>query len=188
MQFTFLRFVYLSALVVSAALGPVNLACAAEADAPQFTAAGELIRPEGYREWIFAGASLGMSYDEESEAPKHPQFHNVYIQPAAYQQYKSSGRFPPGTILILELMTATSQASINRQGHFEDRLVGIEAAVKDPSRFPEGWAYFSFRVPGGPPAKTAKAFPKQRCWSCHDEHAATDNVFTQFYPLLRRRQ
>ena len=33
--------------------------------------------------------------------------------------------------------------------------------------------------------KAAKAFPKEACWNCHNEHAKTDNVFVQFYPTLR---
>ena len=84
---------------------------------------------------------------------------------------------------MMEVYSAGSRASINRQGRFSDGFLRVEAAVKDSGRFPEGWAYFDF---GGPmPREQAKAFPKERCWSCHNEHAATDNVFTQFYPLLR---
>ena len=55
-------------------------------------------------------------------------------------------------------------------------------ALKDSARFDGGWAYFDFS--GG--KTTAKPFAKQQCSSCHAEHAADDNVFTQFYPVLRR--
>jgi hypothetical protein len=163
-----------------AALAP---APAEAPDEPRFTAGNELIRPEGYREWIFVGASLGMSYEEK---PKEARFHNIYLHPAAYREYKKTGRFPERTILVGETLTAASQASINRQGQFEDRFVGLEAAVKDSTRFPESWAYFSFTRRGQPLAATTKAFPKKDCWNCHREHAATDNVFTQFYPVLRK--
>ena len=27
--------------------------------------------------------------------------------------------------------------------------------------------------------------PKDSCWTCHNEHAAVDNAFLQFYPALR---
>lgn len=156
---------------------------------PRFTPQNELIRPEGFREWIFVGASLGMSYTEEAARPANQLFHNVYLHPRAYQEYRKSGRFPERTILAMEVLTPGSQTSINRQGQFEDRFVGVEAAVKDSSRFPEGWAYFDFTGRGQAPppgTPTAKAFPKQACWACHSQHAQTDNVFTQFYPLLRR--
>ena len=152
---------------------------------PQFNAQNELIRPEGYREWIFAGASLAMGYNEGAKPPENPKFHNIYIQPFAYRQYKKSGKFPEGTILMMEVLSAGSHASINRQGHFEDKVSGVEAAVKDSKHIPEGWGYFSFDGGDGKIAPTAKAFPKERCWSCHNEHGASDNVFTQFYPVLR---
>ncbi|HYM11467.1 MAG TPA: cytochrome P460 family protein [Bryobacterales bacterium] len=184
-----LRWVYtrpLAALLVLCLLAwaGVRPAPAGAGDEPRFTPQKELVRPEGHREWIFIGATLGMSYSED--APTHePTFHNLYLKPAAYQEYKRTGRFPEKTIIVMETLSAGSQASINRQGHFEDRPVGLEAAVKDSSRFPEGWAYFNF-TQGDGLAATARAFPKQLCWDCHHQHGATDNVFTQFYPVLRR--
>ncbi len=54
-------------------------------------------------------------------------------------------------------------------------------AVKDSERFEETWGYVSFGD-----GETAAPFPKEQCYDCHAEHAATDNVFTQFYPILRR--
>ena len=163
----------------------ITLLLTAADRAPRFNQDNELVRPVGYREWIFIGASLGMSYDENAEKKRDPKFHNLYINPAAYREYKETGRFPEKTILVMEVLSAGSHSSINRQGHFEDRFQGIEAAVKDSSRFAESWAYFNFIREDGTAADTAKAFPKERCWSCHSEHAATDNVFTQFYPVLR---
>jgi hypothetical protein len=151
---------------------------------PRFNEQKELLRPEGYREWIFVGATLGVSYSEKPQA--NPRFHNLYINPRAYREFKQTGRFPEGTMIVMENFTARQQSGINRQGHFEDEFAGVEAAVKDSSRFPESWAYFNFTRRGQPPAATAKAFPKQDCWSCHNEHGETDNVFTQFYPMLRR--
>ena len=181
---TRIRLRTLSGLLVIGLCLPSLIAAQSNAE-PRFTAKNELIRPEGYREWVFVGASLGMSYDEETGKPKHPKFHNVYIHPDAYQHFKKTGGFPERTILAMEVFTAGSQASINRQGSFEDRSVGLEAAVKDSSRFEESWAYFSFTESEGKFAATAAAFPKDRCWSCHNEHAANGNVFTQFYPVLR---
>ena len=155
---------------------------------PRFNSDKELLRPRDYRQWVFIGATLGMSYDENEEKRKQPKFHNLYINPAAYREYEQSGRFPEKTVIVMELLTAKSQSSINRQGHFEDEFLGVEVALKDSSRFPESWAYFSFIAEDGSQKETAGAFAKERCWSCHHEHAATDNVFTQFYPVLRRDQ
>jgi hypothetical protein len=34
------------------------------------------------------------------------------------------------------------------------------------------------------PRWAAVAFPKDRCFDCHDKNAAVDNTFVQFYPTL----
>ena len=163
------------------------LAPAAGPDEPRFTDSKELVRPQGYREWVFVGSSLGMSYSE-NQTKREERFHNIYLKPAAYHQYQKTGEFPEGTVLVMEVATAASQSSINRQGQFQDNFVGIEAAVKDSSRFSGKWAYFSFIGDDGKPKPTAKAFPQDACWSCHNEHAASDNVFSQFYPVLRHKE
>jgi hypothetical protein len=57
-------------------------------------------------------------------------------------------------------------------------------SVKDRAKTPEGWGYYSFD--GGPTATpgTARPFPRAACFDCHEEHAETDRVFTQYYPGL----
>lgn len=164
----------------------VPLAVFAQEHGPSYTGDNELIRPEGYHEWVFIGATLGMSYEPNEARRKDPKFHNLYINPASYHEYKKTGRFPERTIFVMEVLTAGSHSSINKQGNFQDKVLGIEVALKDSSRFKESWAYFNFIRDDGSAADSVKAFPKERCWACHNEHAETDNVFTQFYPVLRR--
>ncbi len=151
---------------------------------PRFFEGNQLMRPAGYREWVFVGSSLGMSYTE-GPYEKAPDFTNIYVQPEAYRQFAATGKFPDKTLLVMEIVSAGSRASINRRGQFEDRFIGIEAAVKDEKRFPEKWAYFSFIGPHGEAFAQAKPFPKEACWKCHNAHGAVDNVFVQFYPVLR---
>jgi Cytochrome P460 len=151
---------------------------------PRYASDGQMLRPEGYREWIFVGSSLGMGYTE-GQAPRNPTFHNIYIQPQAFKQYAATGTFPDKTMLVMEVLTPGTNASINKNGQFADRFIGIEAAVKDEKHFPEKWAYFNFIGENRAPLEKAKAFPKENCWSCHNQHAAVDNVFLQFYPVLR---
>jgi hypothetical protein len=55
-------------------------------------------------------------------------------------------------------------------------------AVKDRQQFPEGWAYFGF---GDGSRRTSTAFPRTNCFDCHRQNAKADNVFVQFYPVLR---
>lgn len=154
---------------------------AADRGPAQFTMDGALIRPEGYREWILAGASLGLGYSEGPGASPE-LFHNVYVDRRAYAQHRRDGTFPEGTVLVLELFRPGAKATPARTGRYEAERVGLEAAVKDRARFDGGWAYFGF---GDGSLRQARAFPAARCAACHRAHAATDNVFTQFYPALR---
>jgi hypothetical protein len=154
---------------------------------PTYTADGDLIRPEDYRTWIFVGASLGLSYSEGAAEREGPgAFTNVYIQPEAYRYFMETGKFPEGTMLPMDIYRPGSRESINQAGYFEKDFLGMEVAVKDSERYEDGWAYLSFRDRSGGLRESASAFPKHRCYDCHTEHAATDNVFTQFYPVLQR--
>jgi hypothetical protein len=165
---------------------------------PAYDNAGALIRPEGYREWIFVGSSLGLSYSKPNPDQVGPGiFHHIYIQPQAYKHYTETGTFPEKTMLVMENYTAGSKEDNtakeltkdkeefeNLNGHFEDQRTGVEVALKDSERFEDSWAYFNFSTRAGLLA-AAKPFPKAACWDCHNAHAAVDNVFVQFYPILR---
>ena len=162
---------------------------------PQYNDEGALILPVDFREWVFVGASLGLSYTQEEAAEERRLFHHVYIQPEAYRHYVETGEFVDNTMLVMENYSAGKKESNalhgekefqNLNGHFEQNRVGLEVALKDEKRFEEKWAYFNFSRAGAL-AETAKAFPKAVCWSCHNRHGADDNVFVQFYPILREK-
>ena len=150
--------------------------------APAYDASGALLRPEGYRRWVFVGASLGLSYSEGPHEDGPGEFHHVYLRPESYEAFRRTGQFPDKTVLVLELHRAAQKVAPSRHGLFEGERLALEAAVKDVKRFPEGWAYFSF---GDGSRRTAMAFPPGDCFACHRQHAASDNVFVQFYPVLR---
>ncbi len=86
---------------------------------PQYTADGQLIRPENYREWIYIASGHGMSYNPELPASDDPPFDNIFIPPAAYQSFKQTGTWPDKTIFVMEVRTAESQGSINKAGHYQ---------------------------------------------------------------------
>lgn len=159
-------------------------------DGPRYTAAGELIRPADFREWMFVTSGLGMTYNppaprtgSEPPAPARvPNFTNVYVNPSAYRAFMTTGKWPDKTMFILEIRASSSEGSINKGGHFQSDLVVIEASVKDEARFPGKWAYFDF---GRQMHAQVQALPPtERCYSCHAENAAVDNTFVQFYPTL----
>jgi len=87
-------------------------------------------------------------------------------------------------MMVMELAQAESKNEPGLQGSYQKEFTGLEASIKDSRRFKEGWGYFVF---SGATRLDAAALPPAACWQCHHEHAATDHVFTQFYPVLRRR-
>jgi Cytochrome P460 len=152
-------------------------------DAPKFDGDNELSRPENYREWIYLSSGIGMSYNAaaNSAGPANPPFDNVFVTPSAYRSFLQTGTWPDKTMFVLELRDSSSEGSINRQGRFQQQMLGIEVEVKDKSRFPGGWAFYEF----GRSAATAKPLPTSAgCYSCHAQNGAVDNTFVQFYPTL----
>lgn len=139
----------------------------------------KLVRPEGYREWVYLSSGLGMNYNPSPTGPE--LFTNVFVPQWAYHEFLSSGRWPDKTIFVLEERKPESKGSINKSGHFQTDLVGLAVQVKDEKRFPERYAYFNFGVD----SKTGEALPKAQCWQCHNDNAAVDHTFVQFYPTLK---
>lgn len=152
--------------------------------APQYDSSGALLRPKNFETWVFVGSSTGLTYEPGMQSKGAGEFHDVYIRPESYREYVSTGTFPEKTVLVLALYPPEEKVSPAKAGYFEGDLEGMAAAVKDHERFPEGWAYFNFGE-GLPVKDKARANPKQTCFSCHQQHAAVDNVFVQFYPILR---
>ena len=164
--------------------------------AAKFTASGEAMLPEGYRQWVFVGAPLTPHALNDGAAP-FPEYHNVYVEPSAFAHYAETGEWPEGTQIVKELTliyqndndAATGASSeVSGVGYQQGEFSGLELTVKDTKRFPDmpgGWAYFSFGHHAPPYAATAAAFPADACNACHEANAADDFVFTQFYPVLR---
>ncbi len=196
-------------LVVAAAIA----LCSGRGDEPaarsssvHYNKQGELLRPEGYRTWVFVGADLGLDYsqrndqslDHPSKKDEYPDqglpFHNVYIDRAAYEQFARTGEFPDKTVLVLELFESRRKEPRNvvTRGQYEGNRVALEVAVKDRER-PDGsktpWAYYDFTGGPGPSGRavreSARAKPDGSCYECHKKHADVDNVWVQFYPTLR---
>jgi hypothetical protein len=109
------------------------------------------------------------------------RFDNVFVTPQAYKAFLATGTWPDKTIFMMEVRTSASKGSINKGGHFQEGLVGLEAHIKDESRFPSKWEFFAF----SPTARTGKPLgTKSSCQTCHATNGAVDNTFVQFYPTL----
>ena len=168
-----------TALLILAVTGLALVAASPEADTPSYTASGELLRPDGYREWIYLSSGMDMNYSPI--AMGHHMFTNVFVPQAAYREFLKSGKWPDKTMFVVEERMSSSKGSINKTGQFQTDLVGIGVEVKDETRFPERWAYFNFDEK----TKSASPNPKAACWQCHEDHAAVEHSFVQFYPTLK---
>ncbi len=149
-------------------------------NAPAYTQDGKLKFPANYREWVYLTSGIDMSYGPAADMG-HSMFDNVFVNPEAYKGFMETGKWPDKTVLVLEVRMAGSKGSINKNGHFQTgEVMGREAHVNDEARFPGKWAFFDSED-----GVTGKLLPKEMdCYSCHEQHAAVDTTFVQFYPTL----
>jgi hypothetical protein len=147
---------------------------------PQFTNDGKFVRPEGYRRWVFVSSGFGMSY---TQSPSGMQdFTNVFVTPAAYDYFTANGKWPDKTMFVLEIYGSTSRGSINKHGSYQQDFMGLDVEVKDEARFADKWAYFNFN--GAEKVASAMTPSRNDCWKCHEQNAAVEHSFVQFYPEL----
>ncbi len=158
---------------------------------PKWTAAGELVLPRGYHEWVFLGSPLTPNALNDGAAG-FPEYHNVYVQLEPLKIYRKTGEWPEGTIMLKELQltlpgenTDGSRLESSGRGYFPGKRNGIDVSVKDSVRFADtnGWGFFNFGHHAPPYAKTAAAAPGEACAECHIANA-TNMVFSKFYDQI----
>jgi len=128
-----------------------------------------------WREWVYVGSPLTPNALNDGKA-SFPEYHNVYIQPWAYEVYKRTNQFPDGTIMFKELQLTLGPAQYpdgsrteqSGRGYFPGAFNGADVTVKDTKRFAAtgGWGYFDFNH-HEPKAPTAKVEPRDQCAFCH---------------------
>lgn len=167
----------------AAAIGLVMSAAAMPAGngAPQYDVAGRLVFPADYRDWVFLTSSLDMSYVDDSPAAGVHIFSNVFVPRESYSSFLKNGIWPDKTVLLTEHRVGATNLSILKHGQIQTtNIVAFEVHVKD-TRFKGSWAFFGF----GGDRKSAGEIPHDSaCYSCHQQHAAADTTFVQFYPTL----
>ncbi len=158
---------------------------------PEYTADGDLILPKNFEKWVYLGSPLTPNALNGGKA-NFPEYHNVYMQPWAYEEYQKSNVFPEGTIMFKELQLTLpgqlpdgSRTEPSGRGYFPGKLNGADVTVKDSKRYADtgGWGYYNFHH-YEPKAPTAKLKPKTECAYCHSASAKKDEVWTQFYVRL----
>jgi hypothetical protein len=183
---------HLAAISISAATLLTVLALSgADTPSPQgeFTYAtdGQVKFPADYRQWVFLSSGVGMTYGPIGAAARTgpPMFDNVFVNPKSYREFLNTGHWPDKTMFILEVRTSESHASINKDGHFQTDVMGIEAEVKDKSAKTGEWTFYGFADVSNPASAVGKAVARDAsCYTCHGKNTAVENTFVQFYPVL----
>jgi hypothetical protein len=159
-------------------------------DGPRYVNGTNLVRPANYREWVFLGSSVGMTYAPPTpQSQASPNFGNVFVNPSSYRSFMQTGKWPDRTIFVLEPRRSSGEGAIIQGGRFQTDLLSLEAEVKD-AQFPDGWAFFNFgsaralkdSVEPTPP--NAASPGEMSCVECHTKHTAVERTFVQFYPTL----
>lgn len=152
---------------------------------PTFNSDGEMIRPAGWREWVYIGSPL-TPHSLNGGKASFPEFHSVYLDPVSWEHWKKTGKFREGTMIAKELTLVGATAAPSGVGFFNGDLSGFEVSYKNSEKYPDepgGWVYFSFGHQPEPYANKAPPQPTAACAACHTAAAADDMVFTQYYPI-----
>lgn len=158
---------------------------------------GNITMPEDFRSvWSHLGTwvvtsnlAAGINLNESAHGVG---FHNVYTQSESLKAYKRDGKWPNGTVLIMEI----------RAIKWDDLPTGHVIVSGDPLKWfimikdttgryqgnfhwGNGWGWALFK-PDNPVKNISKDFKKD-CVECHDSARETDMVFVQGYPPLREK-
>ena len=149
--------------------------------AARFDVKGNFVFPAEYRHWTYLSSGFGMNYNAAAGDAAEPPFDSVFVDPASERAFRKTGHWPEGTVMVLEVRGSSGRGSINLHGSYQSGVpLALEVHVRDSKRFRGGWGFFSVD------AKQATALIpySANCYSCHQQHAAVDTTFVQFYPTL----
>lgn len=158
----------------------------------EFTEDGSLIQPKNFRRWVFIGAPLTPN-GLNGGAAGFPEYHNVYVQPAAFEHYRSTGTWLEGTMMVKELQLVQpgqfedgSRIEPSGRGYFAAGVNGLDVSVKGSERFAESnnWGYFNFGHHAPPYSAMAPEAPLGSCAGCHIANAPEDMVYVDFYKSI----
>jgi Cytochrome P460 len=182
----------IGAIIAIAALSSMQAAAISSASQTQTEAAvdneGHLRVPRAYRTTYQPLGSWGIAADEGRGSK---ELHVVLASPGSVEAYRKDGRFPDGTVLVKEVFkTATKEMTTGTVSH-ADELKGWFVMVKDSAgRYPgnalwgDGWGWSWFDAAN--PTKTTSTDYRLNCKSCHVPARATDWIYVDGYPALKR--
>jgi hypothetical protein len=175
-------------LVSSAAIGKVTAVAADPATENAVDASGNLRVPADYRTAYQFLGSWAVAADQ-GEGSK--EIHVVYASPGTIAAYRKDGRFPDGSVLVKEVFDATTEAMTTGSVSHVQTLKGWFVMVRDSKGshpgnklWGDGWGWSWFDAAN--PSKTTSTDYKVNCQPCHVPAQASDWIYLQGYPALKR--
>ena len=179
----------LSAIVAVAANGEIGRTSSSNGQTETIVdAAGNLHVPDSYRTTYQFLGSWAVASDQGQGSK---ELHVVYASPGTVTAYRRDGGFPDGAVLVKEVFqTATAEMTTGIVSHAET-LKGWFVMVKDgDGRYSgnrlwgDGWGWSWFDAAN--PSKTTSTDYKTDCRSCHVPAQASDWIYIDGYPPLKR--
>lgn len=159
----------------------------AKSFSPYVDADGHITLPKDFRaRWTH----LGSWVVQQAGAPGQG-FHDVYTEPASAAAFRKTGQWPDGATLVKEIRGIESGPLTTGPGLWAGDNKVWFVMVKDlKGRFSgnanwgDGWGWALFEAKD--PSKNASASHQADCMGCHVPAKATDWVFLNGYPTLRK--
>jgi hypothetical protein len=172
----------------------------ARAGSDAVDASGRLHVPKGYQTSF---QLLGSWAAAKDEGPGSHELHVVYAAPGVIDAYRRDGQVPDGAVLVKEVHTAATAPMTTGTISRADQLLGWFVMVRDRSgkHAPNdvwgdgwGWGWFdagnpdiaSRRLPTKDGIPKATLNYRQNCKPCHAPAEATEWIFIDGYPPLKR--
>ena len=149
---------------------------------------GNLHVPHGYRTTY---QLLGSWAVANNQGHGSKELHVVYASPETIAAYRSDGRFPDGAVLVKEVFQAATGQMTTGTVSRAETLKGWFVMLKDSNGryarnklWGDGWGWSWFDADN--PSKTTSTDYKTNCRACHVPAQASDWVYVDGYPPLKR--
>jgi len=149
---------------------------------------GNLRVPVDYRTVYQFLGSWAVAADQDQGSK---EMHVVYALPGTISAYRKDRRFPDGSVLVKEVFQATTGAMTTGNVSRANILKGWFVMMKDSKNshpdnklWGDGWGWSWFDA--ATPSKTTSTNCKVDCQSCHVPARASDWIYVQGYPALKK--
>jgi len=145
--------------------------------------AGNISKPASYRDrYQSLGTYIVLN-------PKGNEMHVTYASPGAAENYRKTGKFLDGTVLVKEVFGTNHAQMTTGDAHWASGTKVWFVMIKDEKGryssnplWGDGWGWALFNADA--PDKQVATDYKKDCLGCHVPARGTDWVYVQGYPVL----